>query len=507
MSQHNYTPNNNSVSRKDNKIQPDLAAKEQQLKELRKARNLANEDKPKKTKKPRKHEDLLEALLEEIEPLDYREKAGLGEEDKLTRKHYHVITIEQVLKLARQNNWGLCRHNETVYLFNGCFWSMIEDGLLMSFLGEAGEKMGMDKYQARHYLEKDALVKQFFSSAHMNVPIISESKVLVNLQNGTFEITHRDTQLRNFAATDFLTYQLPFLYDPRAKAPLFEAYLNKVLPDKALQDILLEYLGYVFVMPGTLKLEKVLLLYGSGANGKSVFFEIVNALLGPENISFYSLQSLTNDNSYSRAKLENKLVNYGSEINGKLEASIFKQLASGEPVEARLPYGQPFTLSRYAKLIFNCNELPREVEHTNAYYRRFLIIPFNVTIPEAEQDKELAKKIIERELSGIFNLALEGLHRLLAKKAFTHSSLLDNLVNDYRQQSDSVQMFLEELGYSKSLSSTILIRDLYVAYRQYCMEDGCLPVSKSKLRKRLESAGIAVTRTSKSYAVYLSKPE
>ncbi len=112
------------------------------------------------------------------------------------------------------------------------------------------------------------------------------------------------------------------------------------------------------------------------ANGKSVFFEVVNSLLGgEENVSSYSLQSLTNDNGYFRAMLGNKLVNYASEINGNLETAIFKQLVSGEPVEARLPYGEPFTLTNYAKLIFNCNELPKDVEQSNAYFRRFLIIP------------------------------------------------------------------------------------------------------------------------------------
>ena len=75
-----------------------------------------------------------------------------------------------------------------------------------------------------------------------------------------------------------------------------------------------------------------------------------------------------------------------------MEAAIFKQMVSGEPVEARLPYGQPFILRQYAKLIFNRNELPKDVEHSNAYYRRFLIIPFDVTIPEHEQDKTYTSK-------------------------------------------------------------------------------------------------------------------
>jgi putative DNA primase/helicase len=75
-------------------------------------------------------------------------------------------------------------------------------------------------------------------------------------------------------------------------------------------------------------------------------------------------------------------------------------------------------MTDYAKLIFNCNELPKDVEQTEAYFRRFLIIPFNVTIPEHEQDKELAKKIIDNELSGVFNWVLSGLKRLLMQQRF-----------------------------------------------------------------------------------------
>jgi putative DNA primase/helicase len=95
--------------------------------------------------------------------------------------------------------------------------------------------------------------------------------------------------------------------------------------------VLAEYLGYVFVKHGSrsLKEEKALILYGTGANGKSVFFEIVSALLGDQNTCNYSLQSLTDSSGYYRAKLANKLVNYGSEINGRLESSLFKQMVSG----------------------------------------------------------------------------------------------------------------------------------------------------------------------------------
>lgn len=104
-----------------------------------------------------------------------------------------------------------------------------------------------------------------------------------NLANGTFVVTAGSQYLKGFDRKDFLTYQLPFELDETKEAPLFSQYLDKVLPDKNLQMILAEFIGYVFVRHNTLKLEKSLILYGSGANGKSVFFDIITALLGPNN--------------------------------------------------------------------------------------------------------------------------------------------------------------------------------------------------------------------------------
>ena len=151
--------------------------------------------------------------------------------------------------------------------------------------------------------------------------------------------------------------------------------------------------------------------------------------------------------------IANKLVNYASEINGKMETSVFKQMVSGEPIPARLPYGKPMELKQYAKLIFNCNELPKDVEHTNAYFRRFLIIPFDVTIPEEEQDKKLHKKIINNELSGVFNWVLEGSNRMILQNGFTECEAAKNILEQYKTESNSVQLFLNESGYRKNVKT------------------------------------------------------
>jgi putative DNA primase/helicase len=456
------------------------------------------------------HEHLANSLLEQVSKVDFRAMAGFepnDEDAKLKKPHYLIIIVEQVLELAKINHWGLCRREGFFYSYNGAFWKQLEKDDLKAFLRQAAEKMGVDKFTAQYKDFSKDLFEQFNEMAYLPSPVVNRDSVKINLQNGTFEISSENQQLRHPDAANFLTHQLPFAYDSAATAPQFQVFLNRVLPDTDCQKLLAEYLGYVFISPAKLKLEKTLLLYGSGANGKSVFFEIVTALLGPDNVSHYSLQSLTNEPAYCRAHLSTKLVNYASEINGKLEADTFKQMVSGEPVEARLPYGQPFILTNYAKLIFNCNELPADVEHTPAYFRRFLIIPFNVTIPEQDQDKQLAAKIIDGELSGVFNWILSGLRRLLDQGRFTDADAVQNQVELYKRQSDSVRQFLDENEYKPDPERSTPLKDLYRDYKSFCSEDGYKPVNNRNFQKRLNANGILTNRRKLGYVAYAIKSD
>ena len=455
------------------------------------------------------HTDILYKLTEQFESLDFEAMANPhnSENFKLNTKHFLVLSIENILQIAENNYWGLCKKHDFIYLYNGTYWAEIDKETFQKFLGEAAEKMGVARFSARYYQFREQLFKQFLATAYLPSPDSNKDMVLINLQNGTFKINPQGTNLKPFDRSDFITYQLPFEFNPKAKAPLFQEYLNKVLPDKECQRILAEYLGYVFIRHGsnTLKEEKALILYGKGANGKSVFFEIATAMFGRENVSNFSLQSLTEEKGFYRAKIANKLVNYASEISSKLETSMFKQMVSGEPVEACLKYGQPFTMSNYAKFIFNCNELPKDVENTNAYFRRFLIIPFDVTIPENEQDKQLSYKIIDTELSGVFNWVLEGLNRLLIQKRFSECKAAQKSVEKYKIESDSVLMFLNELEYKVSEGNQMPLKDIFNEYRNYCIESGFKSCSIRTFSERLRNTGYETERKSYGMAVNAEK--
>jgi putative DNA primase/helicase len=455
---------------------------------------------------PLPHQRILNELLSKIGPLDFRQLAEIKKDtEKVRKNHYLILCVDEVIRLAKGNNWGICRNHEFIYLFNGAFWQLLDPEELKTFLGDAAKKMGIDRFEADYFKFRDELYKQFLTLAHLPKPRRLNRSVLINLKNGTFVINDTGYSLKDFDREDFMTYQLPFIYDPSAKPLKFIKYLNRVLPDLESQTVLAEYLGYVLLPQETLKLEKALLPYGTGANGKSVLFDVINALFGKDNVTSFSLKNLTNDNGYSRATIANKLLNYTSEIGGIHETSIFKQLVSGEPVEARLPYCNPFILEQYAKFIFNCNELPKDIEHSEAYFRRFLIIPFTVRIPEEEQDKELANRIIRDELSGVFNWILEGLRRLLLQRNFSRCDAAFNQLQAYRKESDSIQMFLDDENWEKSVEARVFLKEIYQDYARYARESGFKLCSAVTLSHRLKALGFECERKSKGTVFYLRK--
>jgi putative DNA primase/helicase len=254
------------------------------------------------------------------------------------------------------------------------------------------------------------------------------------------------------------------------------------------QRTLQKVCGYLFVKG--LKLEKIFFLYGAGANGKSVIFEVINGLIGTENISHYSLESLTDETGYYRAKIKDKIVNYGTDIKlTKIDAGMFKTLASGEPIEARLPYGEPFTMNDYAKLIFNVNRLDNaNIEHTHGFYRRILIIPFEKTIADEDQDRSLHKKIL-RDKAGVLNWIIAGAERVIRAETIFISAECERFKAKFIKETDSVALFLEAQGYNNQGKAQLYLSALYQDYKNFCVNDGYKPLGKNNFSKRMDALG------------------
>lgn len=428
---------------------------------------------------PQRHK--LSDLLPHFEGIDYKTFPVFDDRGKPVQKKAVVRLVDKIIEVAKEQASDICYHNGLPYMYNGHYWEQIDLMEFQSFLSKAALAMGYDEIEGKHYKLKEDLYKQFMSEAFRTD--VETDRTLINFTNGTFEITPDYQRLRPWSPDDFLKHELPFDYNPDAQAPLFEDYLNRVLPDKDCQAVLAEFLGYVFMY--SLKLEKVLVLYGSGANGKSVMFDVVSAMLGEENISSYSLDELVGEDSRYRANIADKLLNYTSEINRKFNSETFKKLASNEPISARQLYKPSFIMKNYAKLMFNANELPRGAENSEAFIRRFIIIPFRCTIPEIERDPELAQKIIKTDLPGVFNWCLDGLKRLLENKRFTDSEIIRKQIMELAMENDTLLQFIEFEGFVKS-QDYMLLKHFYAEYKSYCHNCDEMPETLKKVSARLE---------------------
>jgi putative DNA primase/helicase len=427
--------------------------------------------------------EVFAAVEDQVPEVDFVAEIGSAKPNQMQI----VVTVVRILlEVMQALGVGLCRIAGELRCFTGSFWELLSIEELEPFLGKVAMLMSVNPILAQHYGFRKSLVKQFYSVATIPTRERPNDKVLINYRNGTLEIRAEGRVSRKFDKNDYLTYALAFDYDPEAVPALWNTFLWEVLPDPESRAVLAEAIAYAF---SPLKLEKVAMLFGSGANGKSVVLDVIQALFGSENITNFSLKNL--DHPYYRAKIANKLLNISSEATTSIAPDEFKKLASGEPIDARNVYEQPFIVRSYARLMFSSNELPSEIEHTDAYFRRFLIIPFHVTIPKEKQDPNLAKTIIKTELPGILNWVLHGLDRLNMNKAFSTCPASEKELERYRLETNSVALFCDDRGYTPSTDEKqrIKLADIYDEYREFCRTNNLRAVSTRKFHKRLTNLG------------------
>jgi putative DNA primase/helicase len=418
--------------------------------------------------------DALDQLLQRVKPIPFSEGTKQDE--------YLIESVDSLLHLAEEQGLDIGIARDTPLVYDGSRWQWLEWRPFLLFVQVAVMLMGVPRRFAKLYSFVDKLKKQFIATARPVSPETNTSKI--NLRNGTLHITAGGVELKPFDKQDGLTYQLDYDFDPTANAPIFKKFLDRALPDKALRKLLFQYVAYVFLRH--MNLEKVLFLYGGGANGKSVFINVIKGLVGKEQCCSYSLEGITKKEGQA-AQLGKYLLNVSTENAKGMRADAFKKYVSRETMQVRNLYNDPHNLDSYATSIFAMNELPKVQEQTKAFFRRFIIIPFDVQIPEEEQDPDLARKIIESEMSGVLNYVVKGAKTLIRDGKFDIPPVVEMILETFRLESDSVQMFLRENRYRPSLTEHILLRELYRVYRVYCLESGITPESKITFAKRLRN--------------------
>lgn len=442
----------------------------------------------------------LKAILERVQSRQEDIMEIITEKDKPAKFLRQVLWNE--IKRAAEGNL-LCtayrerrKSEQRIIAYTGCCWELIDQQLWQYFVNRCTEKCGMPEFFSKDpdFMEK-AWRNTAFSVFEPRKHKMHDGEVWLNLQNGTLVVKRDGTQpeLRPHRREDMFFYVLPYNYNPQAGCPRWLTYLDRVLPEKESQTVLAEFVGYALAK--THILNKMLWMVGPGANGKSVALEIIEALLGKSNVSNLSLSDLTVAPE-KRVGMEGKLLNISTETGTSVRADVAKLLTAGEPVTIRHLYEDPFTTRDYGQFMAAFNEFPRP-EITVAFKRRLIILPFDVIIPDEEQDKELTEKLL-KELSGILNWVIQAMPGLLERKAFTESQVCRQALDQYFMQSDSVRMFYLEM--CEKQEYTVLGDELFKAYKTYCYDSNYSALGKTKFFKRLDQH--TRTRENKGHVAY-----
>ncbi|NGT31949.1 DNA primase [Clostridium perfringens] len=321
----------------------------------------------------------------------------------------------------------------------------------------------------------DILVSKDFDDFNRN-------PYLVNVRNGLLDI--RNMSFKEHTPSYLSTVQLNVEYNPQVDCPQFKKFLNEVL-DCKLIPLVQEIVGYLLTT--NTASQKAFVFWGPARTGKSTLLWVVEyLLLGKKNVSNIPWQEI--GDKFKTAELLGKLANVFSDLPSKSidDTGIFKVVTGEDYLMAEKKNKNPFKFKPFARLVFSCNELPRNyVDRTEGFYRRLIIVPFNRQIEKSKIDKALKYKF-QREKEGILNWALEGLKRLYENNfEFSENELTDGVKKEYKRENNNVISFVEECCEIDSLFSCSRI-EIYEAYKEFCVEAGLKALSQIKFNKELE---------------------
>jgi putative DNA primase/helicase len=323
---------------------------------------------------------------------------------------------------------------------------------------------------------------------HLSPDELDADPWLLTVYNGTLNL--RTGELLPHDRAHLITRLAPVTFDPQAQAPTWTAFLERIMAGNgALIAFLQRVVGYS--LAGDNSEQVLFILHGRGANGKSTFLEALGHLLGDyaqktpaETLVRQRSSRVPNDLArLSGARLVSTVE---VEEGQRLAESLVKQLTGGDRIAARFLYGEYFEFLPRFKLFLATNHKPQIRGTDPAIWRRIRLVPFDVSIPEAEQDRKLGHKL-RAELPGILAWALEGCLTWRCHGLGTPPEVRQ-ATEGYRGEMDPLAGFFEECCVERPAAQTT-VKALYEAYTRWCEANGERPLSKRALGSRLRERG------------------
>ena len=323
---------------------------------------------------------------------------------------------------------------------------------------------------------------------------------LLNCENGTVDL--RTGRLMPHRQEDLITMVAPVEYDPKAKAPMFEAFLAEIQPDPEVRSHIQRAIGYSAC--GVTREHHFWFALGVGANGKSTLLNLLLTILGdyasqaPPDLLIASRGRHPTEIAFLRAA--RLVVATETQAESKLDEVRVKEMTGGDALTARYMRGDFFTFKPTHTIWMVGNHRPIISGTDVGIWRRPLLVDFPVTIPREKQDGELPEKLLS-EAPGVLRWIVEGCLAWQKEGLRPPQSVL-TAVAGYQKDMDVVGQWLDDqciLDPNVSESSATLYQD----YQKWCESSGERYMKQRSFGTQLVERGFIQSRGHGGKRIYI----
>ncbi|SHN86744.1 DNA primase family protein [Bradyrhizobium erythrophlei] len=315
----------------------------------------------------------------------------------------------------------------------------------------------------------------------VGVDKLDADKMNINVNNGTLVVARKSDggdyiSFQPHDPADLITKISPVDYVPAATCAEYDKFIARVQPLEAMRIFIHQWLG--LSLTGDVSEQKLTYFYGSGSNGKSVLMDTVSYIAGDygETVPIETFLDQGKSRTGGQATPDlailpgvRMLRTSEPEKNSKLAEATIKLVTGGEPIQARHLNRDFFKFYPQFKLTISGNHRPRISGADEGIWRRFRLVPFEVSIKKEERDLQLAEKL-RAEASGILNRLLDGL-RHWCDNGLVEPEAVTAATDEYRSISDPLSRFLSTCV-EKSPGERVQSSMLYAVFEAWCKSSG-----------------------------------
>ena len=372
-----------------------------------------------------------------------------------------------------EGRWRRDGMGEIQELAKKTIMSIFKESERCGFGSDRGKILAKWAFECQTMSHTTAVLKLSCSDPWVAVPpeTFDRDPYLLNMMNGVYDLLNH--KLFPHSKERLISQSTGITYDATATCPLVEKFLDRIFLSNPNKDAIILFVQKAvgYSLTGLTHEQVLFLLYGKGQNGKSVLLSVIDKLLGDYAYTADSSSFTTAKTDKVRndiAAFVGKRFIQSSEITKTaiLDEALIKKLTGGENITARFLFKEDFTFTPIMKLWLAFNHRPDIRDRTYSIWRRILLIPFEETIPEEEQDRQLAGKLAA-ELPGIMNWAIEGLKRYQAE-GLNPPQCVKSATEEYRHDTDALYDFISVILEIGDPTHYEYSSELYSAYRQWC---------------------------------------